>query len=147
MSTCGEWAQSTTGHSSGAHWYLSHASQKDQAISQISASKHPEATYALPLEASLPCKATVQRSSLKPEAHSTGCTRGCTPGLVWTLSPGAEMAATSGTTSSVPVKLVSSPALACSTISLRKMTSIVRGKLPAGTCTFLMVWQMQQAAW
>mmetsp|Transcript_1705 Transcript_1705/g.4288 ORF Transcript_1705/g.4288 Transcript_1705/m.4288 type:complete len:207 (+) Transcript_1705:1792-2412(+) len=42
-------------------------------------------------------------------------------------------APTSGTTTSVPVATILSPALACSTWAWRTMTSMVRGKLPPGT--------------
>ena len=56
------------------------------------------------------------------------------PGFVCTLSPGAVIAATSGTTNRVPTNTISSPARADSTILFRRMTSIVRGRLPAGTC-------------
>lgn len=44
------------------------------------------------------------------------------------------MTETSGTTTRLPENTSLSPARACSTMSLRKMTSMVRGKLPAGTC-------------
>lgn len=49
--------------------------------------------------------------------------------------PGAVITETSGTTTRLPTNTSLSPALACSTMSLRKMTSMVRGRLPAGTCT------------
>lgn len=43
-------------------------------------------------------------------------------------------AATSGTTTSMPVKMALSPGRTPSTWSLRSTTSIVRGREPAGTC-------------
>ena len=52
-----------------------------------------------------------------------------------TRSPGVVMAATSGTTMALPVKTTLSPALALSTMSCLRMTSVVRGRLPAGTYT------------
>ena len=56
------------------------------------------------------------------------------PGCIWSRSPGAEMAATSGTTMGFPMKVTLSPARARSTLSARRITSIVRGRLPAGIC-------------
>lgn len=52
-----------------------------------------------------------------------------------TRSPGVVMAATSGTTITLPVNTTLSPALALSTMSCLRMTSVVRGRLPAGTYT------------
>jgi len=49
-------------------------------------------------------------------------------------SPGAHSWATSGTATRVPVKMDLSPALARSTVSPRRMTSMVRGIEPAGIC-------------
>lgn len=57
------------------------------------------------------------------------------PALASTLSPGALMAATSGTTIRFPTKAILSPALAVSTTSCLSTTSMVRGRLPAGTCS------------
>ena len=48
-------------------------------------------------------------------------------------SPAIFLGATSGTTSKVPVKIALSPARASSTISWRKITSILLGNEPAGT--------------
>ena len=45
------------------------------------------------------------------------------------------MAATSGTTIKFPTKAILSPALAVSTTSCLSTTSMVRGRLPAGTCS------------
>ena len=47
--------------------------------------------------------------------------------------PGSVMAEMSGTTTSMPVKQALSPGLADSTAWWRMMTSMVRGRLPAGT--------------
>ena len=57
------------------------------------------------------------------------------PCLVWTRSPGAVRAATSGTTMGVPTNSTVSPARHLSTASFLTMTSMERGRLPAGTCT------------
>ena len=56
------------------------------------------------------------------------------PKRVSTRSPGAVTALMPGMTIREPLKIILSPARTLSTMSLRMMTSIVRGRLPAGTC-------------
>lgn len=53
----------------------------------------------------------------------------------WILTLPAVSADTSGHTTRLPVKVTLSPGLALSTLLARRMTSMVRGRLPPGICT------------
>mmetsp|Transcript_23041 Transcript_23041/g.59972 ORF Transcript_23041/g.59972 Transcript_23041/m.59972 type:complete len:294 (-) Transcript_23041:97-978(-) len=55
------------------------------------------------------------------------------PWMACTRSPGVLITLASGTTIRLPLNTTLSPARACSTAWLRRITSMVRGRLPAGT--------------